>query len=355
LVPGEIVWDWREVPGENREVLPTSDTSGCRENLVAIPADGGGFLRFSTGLLPERERLSGLRDLLGRQMSRLDFEPLTPAFHVDVAMRRVHGLGIAVIDHSLMRVSRTRELLADGEDTLVLQIPAGGGVASQLGREVTLEPGDAVLASSADVGTFTCTSATGKSLVLSLPRRELLPLVADFDAALMTRVPGGTAALQLLTRYLDIFEEMEVPAHELAHVAVTHVYDLAALALGATADAVEIVSRRGVRAARLREAMTFAKRNAARQELSAAMVATHLGVTPRYIHMLFENESESFSEFLLRARLARARRMLVDPRFADRPISTIAFDSGFRDLSHFNRSFRRRFGMTPSQARGEPR
>ena len=322
---------------------------------MTIPADGGGFLRFSTGQLPERDRLSGLRDLLGRQMSRLDFEPLTPAFHADVTMRKVHGLGIAVIDHSLMRVSRTRELLADGEDTLVLQIPAGGGVASQLGREVMLEPGDAVLASSADVGTFTCTSATGKSLVLSLPRRELLPLVADFDAALMTRVPGGTAALQLLTRYLDLFEEMEVPAHELAHVAVTHVYDLAALALGAMADAAEIATGRGVRAARLREARAFVERNAARRELSAASVAAQLGVTPRYIHMLFENENETFSEFVLGERLRRARRMLIDPRFAHHAISTIAFDSGFSDLSHFNRSFRRRFGMTSSQARGEPR
>jgi len=322
---------------------------------VTTPADDVGFLRFSTGLLPERDRLSGLRDILGRQMARLDFEPLTPSFHADVTMRQVHGLGIAAMDHSLMRVSRTRELLADGEDTLVFQIPAGGGVASQLGREVTLEPGDAVLASSADVGTFTCTSATGKSLVLSLPRRELLPLVADFDAALVVRIPCRTAALQLLTRYLGLFEATPALQPGLARVTVNHVYDLAALALGATADAAEIATARGVRAARLREARAFVERNAARRELSATSVAAQLGVTPRYLHMLFENESETFSEFVLGERLTRARRMLIDPRFAHHAISTIAFDSGFSDLSHFNRSFRRRFGMTPSQARGEPR
>ena len=44
----------------------------------------------------------------------------------------------------------------------------------------------------------------------------------------------------------------------------------------------------------------------------------------------------------------RAHRMLVDERFAG-PIGAIAFDSGFSDLSHFNRTFRRRFGMTPSE------
>jgi AraC-like DNA-binding protein len=46
----------------------------------------------------------------------------------------------------------------------------------------------------------------------------------------------------------------------------------------------------------------------------------------------------------------RAHRMLVDERFAG-PISAIAFDSGFSDLSHFNRTFRRRSGMTPSEVR----
>jgi AraC-like DNA-binding protein len=319
------------------------------ENEVGTPAEGAA-LRFSTELLPERDRLSGLRDILGRQMSRLDFEPLTPSFHADVTMREAHGLGIAMIDHSLMRVSRTRELLADGEDALVFSIPAGGGMASQLGREVTLEPGDAVLASSSDIGTLTCSSAAGKSMLVSLPRREFLPLVANFDAVLGARVPGTTAALQLLTRYLRLFEE----APSLARMAVHHVYDLAALALGATADAAEMAVGRGVRAARLREATAFVKRNAGRRELSAALVAAHLGVTPRYIHMLFENENETFSEFVLGERLARARRMLIDPRFAQRAISAIAFDSGFSDLSHFNRSFRRRFGMTPSLARKEP-
>jgi AraC-like DNA-binding protein len=43
--------------------------------------------------------------------------------------------------------------------------------------------------------------------------------------------------------------------------------------------------------------------------------------------------------------------MLRDLRHADRTISTIAFNVGFNDLSYFNRTFRRRFGMTPSEAR----
>ncbi len=62
-------------------------------------------------------------------------------------------------------------------------------------------------------------------------------------------------------------------------------------------------------------------------------------------------EAASFSEFVLAQRLVRAHQMLTDPRCAGRPISAIAFDAGFTDLSHFNRTFRRRFGSTPSDVR----
>jgi AraC-like DNA-binding protein len=43
--------------------------------------------------------------------------------------------------------------------------------------------------------------------------------------------------------------------------------------------------------------------------------------------------------------------MLSDPRIADLTISAIAFGVGFGDLSYFNRTFRRRFGASPSDVR----
>jgi hypothetical protein len=61
-----------------------------------------------------------------------------------------------------------------------------------------------------------------------------------------------------------------------------------------------------------------------------------------YVRKLFESEGSSFSECVLSQRLIRAHRMLTDPRFAGRSITSVAFDAGFSDVSYFNRSFRRR-------------
>ncbi|HJP98445.1 MAG TPA: helix-turn-helix domain-containing protein, partial [Rhodanobacteraceae bacterium] len=62
-----------------------------------------------------------------------------------------------------------------------------------------------------------------------------------------------------------------------------------------------------------------------------------------------------FSEFVLARRLVRANRLLTDQRWADRTIASIAFESGFGDLSYFNRTFKRCYGARPSEVRAGDR
>jgi AraC-like DNA-binding protein len=45
--------------------------------------------------------------------------------------------------------------------------------------------------------------------------------------------------------------------------------------------------------------------------------------------------------------------MLADRRHADWAVNAIAFESGFGDLSYFNRMFRRRYSSTPSDVRAD--
>jgi AraC-like DNA-binding protein len=44
----------------------------------------------------------------------------------------------------------------------------------------------------------------------------------------------------------------------------------------------------------------------------------------------------TFAEFLRSQRLALAYRILSDTRFAERSVSSIAYEAGFGDLSNFN-------------------
>ncbi|HXW27091.1 MAG TPA: helix-turn-helix transcriptional regulator, partial [Xanthobacteraceae bacterium] len=105
------------------------------------------------------------------------------------------------------------------------------------------------------------------------------------------------------------------------------------------------------RAARLDAVKADIAANLGSARLSLKAVARRQGISASYVRKLFASEGTSFTDFVLAERLARAHRVLRDPGCAGRPVSAIAFAAGFGDLSYFNRSFRRRFGDTPSGIR----
>ena len=92
-----------------------------------------------------------------------------------------------------------------------------------------------------------------------------------------------------------------------------------------------------------------------RRDTSIGTLAASLNVTPRYLQRLFESDGTTFSEYLMAQRLARAHRLLCEPGTSPSraAISTIAYDVGFGDLSYFNRRFRRQYGLTPREVRGD--
>ena len=196
------------------------------------------------------------------------------------------------------------------------------------------------------------TTGYDRLAILSTPRGAVTTTTGSFDSVLTGPIPCATEAMQLLAGYSDFIRRMpSLERPELRHLVASHVHDLMALAFGTTGDAVDVVSDHSQRAARLRTIKADIENSLARHDLSIAEVAARHRVTPRYVQLLFESEGTTYTEFVLTARLARAHRMLGDPLLADRSVTSVAFDCGFGDLSYFNRTFRRRFGCTPTQAR----
>lgn len=99
---------------------------------------------------------------------------------------------------------------------------------------------------------------------------------------------------------------------------------------------------------RVRKAMLLMERNL-ESPLSAEFIARHVGVSVRQLERLFKTETAlSPSQFALRIRLQHAHQRLLH---GQEPIADIALQSGFVNRSHFARSFRLEFGITPSALR----
>jgi len=316
-----------------------------------MPPNRAGVIRFSSEDIPERDRVSACRDLYCQTIIKLYIEAAADhPFRFDALVYVVPDLVLASSTMSPLRHARRTEHL--DSDDLVLNIALSGGRSiAQVGREAVIDAGEAVLTSSAELGSAVVPEIS-RTLSIRMPHRIMKSMVTDLESHVLRPIARQTTALRLLTSYASMVRDAEaLQAPELYGLVAAHVHDLVAMALGATKDAAEIARGRGVPAAQLRAIKADIAENLSRSDLKLQSLAARRRVTPRYIQLLFKSEGTTFSDFVIERRLARVHRMLSDPRYVGRTIGALAFACGFGDLSYFNRAFRRRYGATPSDVR----
>jgi AraC-like DNA-binding protein len=318
-------------------------------------------VRLSTDAFPPHRRLEMWRDIYdrtladfyGRTVGHLDIEPINDQpFRAGVTLRSLPGLGIAHGYRSDAHYHRTREVAARSSDNLILGAGLSGESSfSQRGRAATLAAGEAVLMSATEASTSTLRSG-GRLAILSVPRSVISTMVVDAGSLLLRPLPRHGEALKLLLGYLGALDKAsELRGAALQRAVVSHVYDLLAAALGATADAMEQAQTRGIRAARLAMIRADVLAHLSDARLSAKTIARRHGVTDRYVHLLFAGTGQSFGRFVEEERLKRAFALLTHPTRTVGKIGEVASTVGFPEPSTFSRAFRRRFGDTPSGVR----
>jgi AraC-like DNA-binding protein len=316
------------------------------------------FLRFSTDTLPERDRIAIWNEVYGRYILSARFDAIDGVpFAQSATLRSLPGLSLASMSCSAFRGWRTRSMLTDGDERLRIVINvAGTGKFQQLGREAVLGPHDAVLLSNTeDVFThYPDYPDVNRAMAIAVPRQALAPVLGNPDNMLCQMLPRSEV-LRLLVSYVQSTNALSLDSPGLGQAFANHLQDLMALAIGANRDGEELARGRGLRAARLAAIKVDIGRSLGRRDLSISALAQRHGVTSRYIQKLFESDGTTFTEYLVEQRLLEARRLLGDPAFADHGIGDIALRAGFGDLPYFTRSFRRRFGITPSDAREQAR
>ncbi|MER9406920.1 helix-turn-helix domain-containing protein [Mesorhizobium caraganae] len=297
--------------------------------------------RFSSAKWPRAEWRGVYCDLLRRVVTEMDFNVAEEKLS-DATILRLPGVGVSDSRTTAFRTTRSRAMAKGTDDYIFFMCLEGAATFSHLGRETSIEAGQAILLSSCDPHVIE--RAMSHHLFITIPKAALGPMAANADAALMTPISCVGEKFSLLASYVRLL--MQEP-----DLAANYIQDLVAVSIGATQEATEVAAGRGIRAARLRAIKADIESNLASGDVSSDALAGRHRVSPRYIRKLFEGEGTSLSQFVLGRRLALVCRKLADPRLAHRTIGAIAFDAGFGDLSTFNHAFRRHFGMTPSEAR----
>jgi len=303
----------------------------------------------STAGLNQHDKFGYWQDVVRRTVVELECRPVVgPAFEACVTGTRLQDLSVARIEASAHRVARLPAGIArSGDESLIFNFMLSGvALAEQDGRSVVLRPGDGAVCDAQRPYALRFDDAF-RVITVKVPRASLAHRGAAVHRITARSLAESGQMCPIVFGYLVGLSKQASLLEPAASEKVTRNFiEL----LGAALDEVTLSSPLPLseyRATALMRVRDFVERNLCDCELDAAMVSAALNLSPRYINKLFEAENTSLGRYIWRRRLERAAVDLRDPARGGLGVSAIAMAHGFNDLSHFSRSFRQLFGMSP--------
>jgi AraC family transcriptional regulator, positive regulator of tynA and feaB len=244
------------------------------------------------------------------------------------------------------RVLRRRSHITHSTDDLCfinLQLQ-GVGRYTQRGHEQICGPGDLAVADTTEPFEI----ANGRDFQLfcfAVPRHLLPRHFSERPRLTLSLTEAGRALSRTLSGYAELCLNSQAPL-PLTALSGGHIVDLISHASDVLAggpferlNAPVLVSMM----------LDHIDRHSDDPGLSAATLARKFHCSERYVHKLFSSTGRSVGEHVNHQRILVCTRRLLDSR--NTTIAEIAFAAGFRDISHFNRLFKRSNGASPREFR----
>lgn len=231
----------------------------------------------------------------------------------------------------------------DQDDFLMSYLVEGRGHLAQSGRIVRQLPGDIVIYDARRPFEY---ELAARTIVFKMPRGIMLSQARDGDRLGATRIGAGNPLRDVLGSMLvrcadpGILASSKAVAN--AHLGAGIVNMLLALVDLDTGDHRGASRAQG---AQLDRAKRFAIANLGNAALTATEIASGVGVSPRTLNRLFAQTGTTPMRWLWQQRLDACHREISTggiPRVTD-----VALRFGFNELSHFSRSFKAAYGVTP--------
>lgn len=323
--------------------------------MIDIPPNSGAkILRFTTrGLIPdyrvEQWEAHNARALIPLDIRTIDGRPL----HSEETNLHLPSMRLARVYGTSQIVERSEKFINDNPTGVMAIFFAteGDSFFFDRGGHTSLKPGQALLYD-ADQPFLRGFNHGFRENVLTISKerfREIvprsgvkLPMVFEFG-------PEGSPAEQALGRLV----KTTLHRLQLTHVASTDiplaggedkVISLLGAILGSSPNSEASLSTL---------ARSYIDLHLTNRHLSPQEVAAAVGVSERHLARIFSDEGTTVGRHILNRRLHFAHEALTSGQQDAVPVSEIGFRCGFTSPSHFGRTYRERFGMTPLQSRKE--
>lgn len=311
---------------------------------------------FSTDSVPPKDRLSYWEKLVSDIFTRFEVEVdgIPPEKFVgSVIDHSTEDLGIFEISsQSPHRVIHPGGGSYDSRNSAIvitLQVE-GKGKVYQDGRQDIIEPGDITLFDASRQFEVHFDGPT-KQLSLSIPwqsvQRQLISPKKITGIGISGRVGVGSVASEFVNTFAQQAANMAASEREGLMRSLVDIINAAIISRLASST----LSRSSYSDFQFNTARVYVEENLRDPDLSPAVVAAAIGVSQRYLNKMFEAENLSLGRLIWERRLENCRIDLENPGMDGRSITDIALSWGFKSSSHFSRSFRELYQLSPRQAR----
>jgi len=310
---------------------------------------------FSTELLPVEQRYDAWRESIG---TLFDVAPpssqTSEKFNSKLTNYLLDGqVMFSRCETSAQRFERgSLRNAEDGLDYYLIQTHLSGGQDVRRGsKENNSSVGSLMVIDLADK--HVAEASDFSHLTLVVPRPLLAPMLKRPDSqegrVLSAESPLVTFAIEHMKTLDRVAGSM---TREEASVTIEPSLKLIASALNGSVESVEDGAASIARASLMR-AKTEIEAQLHRGNISVESICRRLGFSRASLYRLFKPYG-GIQAYIRERRLVRCAEELVSAKFATRHIHDIAFSWGFNSEAHFSRTFKKRFGETPSDIRRSP-
>jgi AraC-like DNA-binding protein len=300
---------------------------------------------FSLGEVPVPQRAKYWHDAICQTYLLVDCQRLdAESFEGRIQAHSFGQMELSEVTSPPMVYYRDREKIAYSDDEffqLVLAV-AGHGIVEQAGKRTYFKPGDMVIYSSSEQSSISYPEGS-TTQVVKIPRSLLADRIDAPDRVCGTLVssdaPLGAMARSVILESVRLCTAGAPPDLRLCNGAL----DILATAI----DTGLPRAMAGKLTGPLNHVKRYIEEHLTDPDLDVQRVADHGSVSVRTLNRMFAAEGTTANSWIWSRRLARAYKLLSEGK--TKQVGQAAFDSGFNDLSHFGRAFKKRYGLLPHE------
>jgi len=310
-------------------------------------------LAETTEIVREHERFDYWHDVICRTYVHIDAEtlPSNGPFGAELVAADIGPVTFSRVQAEPHRVRRSDTLIESRphETFMVSLMVRGAGILSQDGREAVLGTGDAALYDGSRPFSLALPNRFDM-IVLQFAREALLQRCPVAERLTASCLPGDAPAVGPISSFVRSIQPVAVREDStVARQVGTSMLDILAVTL---AEQLGTEPAPGTQRTKyFLRACSYISTHVDDPSLDPPRIASAIGVSVRYLHLLFKENGTSVTKHVFGRRLARSHDDLVDATKAHMSITDIAHAHGFKSSAHFARKFADTYGVTASSLR----